>query len=311
LEDGDLFQKLGLWGMLKSIHQSTEWNLYARAMSLCRYQKGIWTKHRAVNYGRLRFELTWVETTKPIYITHKANGTQHRQQIELHAIYAVQTQVKERGNDFADSLNHGCIGRLPYVTVMMWFVVVVDSLLAIYYSYQAMEKQRQYNSLYQQSNTNAQRQKKALQDSETGHQLKIEPLMTSVDMRSTLGHLQSLFGRYAPFRGKWKIIVTELLNLDVLKDILIDQSVFHIKNNVYIKTSRAYAVDMYHVVNLSGIYNARKIEASSNCRCLLWSSGPVKDLHHHIEKEMQKEIKFDIINDIGGDTIIDGIKFKM
>jgi hypothetical protein len=33
-EDGDSYQQLGPWGQLKNIHQSTEWNLYTRAMSL-------------------------------------------------------------------------------------------------------------------------------------------------------------------------------------------------------------------------------------------------------------------------------------
>jgi hypothetical protein len=166
--------------------------------------------------------------------------------------------------------------------------------------YQAMVKQLQYNSLYQQSNAKPQRKKKALQDAETAHQLEIEHLTTSVDKRSTPGHLQSLFDGYAPGRGKWKSTAIELFKLNALKDSLIDQSVFHIKDNVSGKTSSAYTVDMYHGVNLSGIDNASKIEASSNGRCLLWSSGSVKGAHRHIEKEMQKEIKFDIINDLLG-----------
>jgi hypothetical protein len=51
--------------MLKNTHQSRECNLDVREMSLCRYNEGIWTKHRAINYGRLRFELTRVEMTEP------------------------------------------------------------------------------------------------------------------------------------------------------------------------------------------------------------------------------------------------------
>jgi hypothetical protein len=144
---------------------------------------------------------------------------------------------------------------------------------------QAMSKQRKYNSLYQQSNAKAQRQKMAIEDAELSHQLEIERVMTSVDKRSTPGRLQALFDGYAPGRGKWKSIALELYNLEVLKDSLIDQSFYHIKKNVYTKTSWAYTVYMYHGVNLSGIDNAQKIEATRNSRCLLWSSGPVKAVH--------------------------------
>jgi hypothetical protein len=70
----DLYQQLGLWEEIKNTHQYTEWNLDARAMSLYRYNEGIWTNHRAVNYGSLRFESTGVVTTEPRHITHKADG---------------------------------------------------------------------------------------------------------------------------------------------------------------------------------------------------------------------------------------------
>jgi hypothetical protein len=80
----------------------------------------------------------------------------------------------------------------------------------------------------------------------------------------------------------------ELFNLDVLKDSLVGQSVAHIKNNVYTNMHWAYTVDMFHGLNLSGIDNARKIEATLKGRSLIWSSGSIKWLHHHIEIEMQK-----------------------
>jgi hypothetical protein len=95
---------LGSWVKLKNAHQSTEWNLDARKMSMYRYHEDIWTKQRAVNYGRLRFELTGAETTEPSHITHKADGTQRRQKNELNRIHAVQTQEIERGNDPVDSI---------------------------------------------------------------------------------------------------------------------------------------------------------------------------------------------------------------
>jgi hypothetical protein len=47
-------------------------------MALYRHDEGIWTKHRAVNFGRLRFESTWVISAEPRHITHKADGTHGR-----------------------------------------------------------------------------------------------------------------------------------------------------------------------------------------------------------------------------------------
>jgi hypothetical protein len=98
----DLYQQLGLWEEIKNTHQYTEWNLDARTMSLYRYNDGVWKKHRAVNYGRLRFESTEVVMTEPRHITHKADGMQRRQQIELSEIHAVQPYESEGGNDPAD-----------------------------------------------------------------------------------------------------------------------------------------------------------------------------------------------------------------
>jgi hypothetical protein len=103
-----------------------------------------------------------------------------------------------------------------------------------------------------------------LEDAKTAHQLEIELLMTSVDKRSTPGLIQALFDGHAPGRGKWESVAVELFNLEVFKDSLTDQSVCHIKNNVYTKTSLAYTVDMHHGVNFIGIDNSRKIEATRN-----------------------------------------------
>jgi hypothetical protein len=64
--------------MLNNTHQSTYLNLDAREMSLYRYHEDIWAKHRAVNYGRLRFELTGVEMVEPSHITHNADNIQRR-----------------------------------------------------------------------------------------------------------------------------------------------------------------------------------------------------------------------------------------
>jgi hypothetical protein len=96
-EDGDLFQHLGPWGDIKNTQQNTEWNLDAGEMELYRHNEGIWTKHRTVNYGRLRFESTGVTTAEPRHITHKADDTQRRRQIEMSKLHAVQPHEPEGG----------------------------------------------------------------------------------------------------------------------------------------------------------------------------------------------------------------------
>jgi hypothetical protein len=62
------------------------------------------------------------------------------------------------------------------------------------------------------------------------------------------------------------------IHIAVLKDSLFDQYVAHIKNNVYTKMSWAYTVDIFHGINLSGIDNVIKIEATLNDSGLIWPS---------------------------------------
>jgi hypothetical protein len=61
-DDGDLYSSLGSWKATPLTHQTTEWNLDATSLSLFRHYEGVWTKHRAITYGRLRFELTGTAT---------------------------------------------------------------------------------------------------------------------------------------------------------------------------------------------------------------------------------------------------------
>jgi hypothetical protein len=67
----------------------TEWNLDATSLSLFMHHEGVWTKHRAINYGRLRFELTGTTTEAPRRTTRKADGVQRRRHIELTNVYGV------------------------------------------------------------------------------------------------------------------------------------------------------------------------------------------------------------------------------
>jgi hypothetical protein len=98
-EYSDLYRSLGPWKEKALTHQMTEWNLDATTLSLLRHHEGVWTKHRAINYGRLRFELTGTTPVEPRYITHKADGIQWRRYIDLTDVYAIADGAPEGGND--------------------------------------------------------------------------------------------------------------------------------------------------------------------------------------------------------------------
>jgi hypothetical protein len=110
-EDGDLFQHFGPWGDIKNSHQNTEWNLDAGGMTFYRHKEGMWTKHRAVNCGHLRFESTGVSTGEPRHITHKADGTQCRRKIELSKIHAVHSHEPDGGHNPMESIYTSAIGE--------------------------------------------------------------------------------------------------------------------------------------------------------------------------------------------------------
>jgi hypothetical protein len=124
-EDGNLYQHLGSWVAIKNMHQYTEWNLDSSALALYRHNKGIWTTHRAINYGHLRFESTGVIMAETCHVTHKADGIQRRLQIELSEIHRVQPHESEGGNDPADSIYtskigeifHALLGNIPEIAL--------------------------------------------------------------------------------------------------------------------------------------------------------------------------------------------------
>jgi hypothetical protein len=72
--------------------------------------KGIWTKHRAVNYGCLRFESAGVTTTEPRHVTHRSYGTQHRRQTELSKLHAVQSHDTDEGYNPTDGIYTSAMG---------------------------------------------------------------------------------------------------------------------------------------------------------------------------------------------------------
>jgi hypothetical protein len=110
-EDGDLYSSLGSWKEKAHTHQTTKWNIDATTLSLFRHHEGVWTKHRAINYGRLRFELTGTATEEPRCITHEAEGVQRRRQIDLTEVHAVAEGAPEGGNDPAESIYTSEIGE--------------------------------------------------------------------------------------------------------------------------------------------------------------------------------------------------------
>jgi hypothetical protein len=86
------------------MHQTTEYNMDAMTLSLYTYYEGVWTKHMAINYRRLRFEITGIASEEPRCITHKAEGVQWLGQIDLTDVHAVEDGDPEGLNDPSNSI---------------------------------------------------------------------------------------------------------------------------------------------------------------------------------------------------------------
>jgi hypothetical protein len=110
-DSDDLYRCLGPWAASLLMHQTTEWNLDATTLSLFRHHEGVWTKHCATKYGRIRFELTGTTTEAPLHITHKADGIQRRRHIELTNVYRVTDCAYEGDHDPDDSIYTSSIGE--------------------------------------------------------------------------------------------------------------------------------------------------------------------------------------------------------
>jgi hypothetical protein len=110
-DDDDLYRCLGPWMASLLTHQTTEWNLDTTTLSLFSHNEGVWTTHRATDYGCLRFELAGTTTEAPRHITHKADGVQRRRHIELTNVYGVTYCDYEGDHDPADSIYTSSIGE--------------------------------------------------------------------------------------------------------------------------------------------------------------------------------------------------------
>jgi hypothetical protein len=100
--------------------------------------------------------------------------------------------------------------------------------------------------------------------------------------------------------------------LSCIRNHLIDETVTHIRDNVYTPTSRAYITDMHHGLNLTVIDNMRKIEyAKKHAIKLLWSPLQVKRLQRQAEIDMQGVISFTVIKETHQETNVDGVRFDM
>jgi ABC-type phosphate/phosphonate transport system ATPase subunit len=100
-----------------------------------------------------------------------------------------------------------------------------------------------------------------------------------IDQQQENSSLYKRLDNYVGGRGKWKRIARELFSLSCIHNHLIDETVTHIRDNVYTPTSLAYVTDMHHGLNLTGIDNMHKIEyAKKHASKLVWSSSQVKRL---------------------------------
>jgi hypothetical protein len=101
---------------------------------------------------------------------------------------------------------------------------------------------------------------------------------------------------YVAGRGKWKRIASELFSITCLRNHLIDETITHIRHNVYTPTDLVYITDMHHDLNITGIDNVHNIEyAQKHTKKLIWSSSEVNKLQRRAEKEMQEVIFFTLI----------------
>jgi hypothetical protein len=111
--------------------------------------------------------------------------------------------------------------------------------------------------------------------------------------------------------GKWKEIGKQLFHLQVLKHHLLRHAVTHIKQKVYTARSLARVVDLHHEFNLCGVDHLRLVEpAYFRDERMLWSSSRVKKEHRAIEKEMTREINFEVINNKLNNKVVDGVRFN-
>jgi hypothetical protein len=69
-DDDDLYCCLGPWLASLLTHQTTEWSLGTTTLSLFRHHEGVWTKHRATNYGSLSYTQG---RRRPTTNTHRAD----------------------------------------------------------------------------------------------------------------------------------------------------------------------------------------------------------------------------------------------
>jgi hypothetical protein len=75
----------------------TVWNMDANTMSVYRYYEGVCTKHMAINYGRLSFEVREFASEEPRCITHKAEGIKWLRQIDLTEVHVIEEGAPEGG----------------------------------------------------------------------------------------------------------------------------------------------------------------------------------------------------------------------
>jgi hypothetical protein len=102
----------------------------------------------------------------------------------------------------------------------------------------------------------------------------------------------------------------QVFHLAVLEPYLIIQIFTHIKKNFYTAQSFSRVMDLHHGFNLCGL-DQLWLGEPSYCRreCMPWSSSSVQREHREIEKIMQKEINFTVINDKFKKKQVDGVKF--
>jgi hypothetical protein len=104
----------------------------------------------------------------------------------------------------------------------------------------------------------------------------------------------------------------DLLNMRPLRHILIGLVVVPLRDTLFTKQKWAQAIDMNHGLNLGGIELICEMEGNKKgCKCLVWSSGTVKDVHRAVERKMKTFVSFKLIGERHQDVCVENVELDL
>jgi hypothetical protein len=86
--DGDIREPLGEWK--SDHHQIMEWYLDAQSSSLYHHVEGVWTRHEAMNIGRLRFRPEAQSCDESNHYSHAVEVNERTRYMEMSCKYKIK-----------------------------------------------------------------------------------------------------------------------------------------------------------------------------------------------------------------------------